>query len=40
MGQAHVSKQIHLQAPIELIFERLVDHDAMSDWPGGGPSAR
>ncbi|MBW2551232.1 MAG: SRPBCC family protein [Deltaproteobacteria bacterium] len=34
MGQAHVSKQIHLQAPIELIFERLVDHDAMSDWPG------
>jgi hypothetical protein len=34
MGQAHVSKKIHLQAPLELIFERLVDHDSMGDWPG------
>ena len=34
MGQAHISKKIRIQAPIELLFERLVDHDAMSDWPG------
>ena len=34
MGQAHISKKLRIQAPIELLFERLVDHDAMSDWPG------
>ena len=34
MGQAQVSKKLHIQAPIELVFERLVDHEAMSDWPG------
>ena len=34
MGQTHVSKKVQIQAPIELVFERLVDHDAMSDWPG------
>ena len=33
MGQAPVSKKIHIEAPIELVFERLVDHDAMNDWP-------
>lgn len=36
MGQAHVSKRIHLKAPIDLVFERIVDHDAMNDWPGIG----
>ena len=36
MGQAHISKKLQIQAPIELLFERLVDHDAMSDWPGIG----
>ena len=34
MGQAHISKKLHVQAPIELVFERLVDHEAMGDWPG------
>ncbi len=34
MGQTHISKKLHVQAPIELVFERLVDHEAMSDWPG------
>jgi len=36
MGQAHVSKKIHIAAPIELVFERLLDHEAMGDWPGIG----
>ncbi len=34
MGQAHVSKKLHIEAPIELVFERISDHEAMSDWPG------
>ena len=34
MGQAHVAKKLNIQAPIELVFERLVDHEAMSEWPG------
>jgi hypothetical protein len=34
MGQAHISKKLQVQAPIEFLFERLVDHDSMSDWPG------
>ena len=36
MGQAHVSKKIHIEAPIELVFERISDHEAMGDWPGIG----
>ncbi|MBW2396765.1 MAG: SRPBCC family protein [Deltaproteobacteria bacterium] len=36
MGQAHVSKKIHLDAPIDLVFERITDHEAMNDWPGIG----
>ncbi len=34
MGKAHVLKTIDIEAPIEFVFERLVDHEAMSDWPG------
>ena len=34
MGQAHVSKKVYIEAPIELAFERILDHDAMNDWPG------
>ncbi len=34
MGQAHISKKLHIEAPIELVFERISDHEAMSDWPG------
>ena len=34
MGRAHVRDTIDIQAPIERVFERLVDHEAMSDWPG------
>ena len=34
MGQAHVSKKLHIEAPIELVFERISDHEAMGDWPG------
>lgn len=36
MGQAYVSKKLHIEAPIEFVFERVVDHDAMNDWPGIG----
>ena len=33
-GLAGLAGTIQIQAPIELLFERLVDHDAMTDWPG------
>lgn len=36
MGQVHVVKKILIDAPIERVFEQLVDHEAMSDWPGVG----
>jgi uncharacterized protein YndB with AHSA1/START domain len=36
MGQTHVSKKLHIEAPIELVFERITDHEAMGEWPGIG----
>jgi hypothetical protein len=29
-----VSKKLRVAAPIDLVFQRLVDHEAMSEWPG------
>ncbi len=34
MGKAQIVETIEVRAPIELVFERLMDHEAMSDWPG------
>lgn len=36
MGQVHVVKKIVIDAPIARVFERLLDHEAMCDWPGVG----
>jgi len=38
MGNAKLRESITIDAPIEHVFERLVDHEAMSDWPGVGRS--
>ncbi|MFQ5352497.1 MAG: SRPBCC family protein [Candidatus Binatia bacterium] len=34
MGKAHIVETVEISAPIEQVFERLIDHEAMSDWPG------
>ncbi len=34
MGSANVSASVSVDAPVELVFERITDHEAMRDWPG------
>ena len=34
MGHAHIHKTATVRAPIELVFERITDHEAMGEWPG------
>ena len=34
MGQTHVHVTVNIKAPIELVFDAVSDHEAMSDWPG------
>ncbi len=34
MGRTHVHKETTVRAPIEFVFERITDHEAMADWPG------
>lgn len=34
MGQSRVEARIGVSGPIERVFERLTDHEAMADWPG------
>lgn len=33
MGRADVHATLRVRAPIEFVFDQLVDHDAMNDWP-------
>ncbi len=34
MGRMHVKTSITINRPLEVVFERLTDHEAMADWPG------
>ncbi|WP_224247182.1 SRPBCC family protein [Hyalangium gracile] len=34
MGQSHIRFRATLKAPIEVVFERLTDHEDMRNWPG------
>jgi uncharacterized protein YndB with AHSA1/START domain len=34
MGRGEVHLTIDLDAPLELVFERITDHEALADWPG------
>ena len=34
MGKKRVTETLHIEAPPELVFDRLADHEAMADWPG------
>lgn len=34
MGQANVLVSARVAAPIDVVFERISDHEAMRDWPG------
>ncbi len=34
MGESTLHKHIRIRAPIETIFERVTDHEAMTRWPG------
>ena len=36
MGRTHIEVRQRVDAPIELVFERITDHEAMRDWPGIG----
>jgi len=32
----HLRETIRIKAPLAFVFERLVDHESMNDWPGVG----
>jgi uncharacterized protein YndB with AHSA1/START domain len=34
MGRSEVETRVVVAAPIEHVFERITDHEAMRDWPG------
>src|SRR5207244_3917205 len=34
MGKTHVEVRQLVRAPIELVFERITDHEDMRNWPG------
>lgn len=34
MGSYHVHWTATIRAPIEVVFERITDHESMRDWPG------
>jgi uncharacterized protein YndB with AHSA1/START domain len=34
MGKSHVEHRVRVRAPIEYVFERITDHEAMASWPG------
>ncbi len=34
MASAQTRETARIEAPLEFVFERLVDHEAMNDWPG------
>jgi hypothetical protein len=34
MGRSEVRESIDVVAPLEFVFERITDHEAMSAWPG------
>jgi len=34
MATARMRKTVTIDAPLAFVFERMVDHEAMSDWPG------
>jgi len=36
MGTSRLRREILVRAPLETVFERITDHEAMSAWPGVG----
>ena len=36
MGRFTIHEEARIAAPIEAVWERLTDHEGMSDWPGVG----
>jgi uncharacterized protein YndB with AHSA1/START domain len=38
MGRAKVLVEQTVRAPLDVVFDRITDHEAMSDWPGVGSS--